>query len=184
MTITAAEIELALMTYFDTSRNFIIPNISNGFRGMNYEIDLMIVTRARYAYEVEIKISASDLKRDQKKWKWNYCIDQHYFKKSYFAIPADLTEYQEFIPAHAGIIAVEYRGSPRFWWNCTVVREPTPDKLAKKVSDSEYAHLGELAMLRMWDLKCNVRDLAHKNRDLENSLVTNVTCKLTSGGVH
>ncbi|MEM5786538.1 MAG: hypothetical protein AAGU11_04420, partial [Syntrophobacteraceae bacterium] len=71
--ITAADIEVAVARHFHTTRNLIIPNVSWGFRGMGYEIDLMVVTESRYAYEVEIKVSAADLKRDAQKDKWRYC---------------------------------------------------------------------------------------------------------------
>jgi hypothetical protein len=163
--ITAAEIELALVQHFGTERNFIIPNVSNGFRHISYEIDLMIVTRSRYAYEVEIKISASDLRRDALKDKWRYCRDQHYFRKSYFAMPQELLKYQDLVPEHAGIIAVAYNDR-RYYWYGTEIREPVIDKDAKKLFDHEYEHLGELAMLRMWDLKHNIRNLIQQNRAL------------------
>jgi hypothetical protein len=163
--ITAAEIELALASFFDWRRNFVIPNISNGFRGINYEIDVMVVTQSLYAYDIEIKVSASDLKRDQDKDKWRYCLDQHYFRKSYFAMPETMSQYQDLVPAHAGIILVSYN-ERRYWYDAKVVREPVVDNLAKKITEAELTQLGRLTMLRMWDLKHNIRQLIRDSQQL------------------
>jgi hypothetical protein len=163
--ITATEIELALVNFFDSRRNFVIPNVSWGFRRLSYEIDVMVVTQSLYAYDIEIKVSASDLKRDQDKHKWNYCLEQHYFRKSYFAMPETMSQYQDLVPAHAGIFLVSYN-SRRSWYDAKVVREPVTDKLAKKVSESELTQLGRLTMMRMWDLKRNVRSLTREYQQL------------------
>ena len=157
--ITAEAIELALLRVFDHRRNFVIPNVSWGFRHLNYEIDVMVVTASLYAYDIEIKISAGDLKRDAAKDKWRYCRDQHYFRKSYFAIPEALLKYAVFIPDHAGIIAVSYDSS-RAWFYAHEVRAAVVDGLAKKVTDAELNQLGRLTMLRMWDLKRTIRSLS------------------------
>jgi hypothetical protein len=163
--ITAAEIELALSGFFDSRKNFMIPNVSNGFRGINYEIDVMVVTASLYAYDIEIKVSASDLKRDQDKHKWRYCLQQHYFRKSYFAMPETMSQHQDLVPAHAGIILVSYNERSH-WYVAYVVKEPVVDNLAKKVTEAEYAQLGRLAMMRMWDLKRNVRGLSREYQQL------------------
>lgn len=150
--ITAADIEVALSNHFDTRRNFMIPNLKWGFRNLLYEIDLVVVTGSKYIYEIEIKISAGDLKRDRKKWKWGYCKTQHHFRKSYFAMPATMLKYQDLVPEHAGILAVSYNDK-RFWFDVEEVRPPKTDALAKPITDAEYAQLGRLCMLRMWDMK-------------------------------
>lgn len=170
--ITSSEIELALVQYFDTARNFIIPNVSNGFRHINYEIDLMVVTRSRYAYEVEIKISPGDLRRDAKKDRWRYCLSQHYFRKSYFAMPEEMSKYQDLVPEHAGILTVKYYPK-HYYWLATEIRKPVIDSEAKKLFDHEYEHLGELAMLRMWDLKRNIRHLIQQKQEVELSTPIN-----------
>lgn len=150
--ITAAEIELALTRYFDAKRNFLIPNVKWGFRQLSYEIDVMVVTGSLYAYDIEIKISPADLKRDREKWKWNFCKDQHYFRKSYFAIPEGMLKYQDLIPDHAGVLAVSVSAG-NGWFSVREVRAPKPDMLAKKITEKEYANLGRLCMLRMWALR-------------------------------
>ncbi|HZW02799.1 MAG TPA: hypothetical protein VFF68_02635 [Anaerolineaceae bacterium] len=155
--ITAQDIELALKGFFDYRRNFLVPNVYGGFRYLNYEIDVLVVTSSRYAYDIEIKVSPGDLRRDAKKDKWRYCRQQHYFRKSYFAFPEAMLKYQDLVPEHAGIITVTYN-ERRFWFEAHEVRKPMVDGLAKKVTDTEYMQLGRLAMLRMWDLKHGLWD--------------------------
>jgi hypothetical protein len=163
--ITAAEIELALAAYFDSRKNFMIPNVSNGWRYLTYEIDVMVVTASLYAYDIEIKVSASDLRRDALKDKWRYCREQHYFRKSFFAMPEAMLKYQELVPEHAGIIAVSYN-ERRYWYDAKVVREPVVDGLAKKVTEAELSQLGRLTMLRMWDLKHSVHRLQRERQEM------------------
>jgi hypothetical protein len=168
--ITAAEIELALTGFFDYRRNFIIPNVSYGFRHISYEIDVMVVTTSLYAYDVEIKISPGDLRRDSKKWKWKVCRNQHYFRKSYFAVPETMLKYQDLIPEHAGVISVSYN-ERRHLFEAVEIRKPVVDSQARKVTEAEISHLGKLCMLRMWDLKRNVRRLSREK-------VENVPCPI------
>ena len=65
----AREIEYHVSNYFDVLRNICVPNVSHGFNGL-WESDLLIVTKARYLYEVEIKTSVADLRKDLKKNRW------------------------------------------------------------------------------------------------------------------
>lgn len=150
--IDAAAIELALIQFFEARRNFVIPNVKWGWRNLSYEIDLMVVTSSLYAYDIEIKISAGDLRRDLKKYKWRYCREQHYFRRSYFAMPREMERYQDLVPKHAGVLLIGYDGRGH-WLTTDEVRKPEQDGAAKKVTETELAQLGRLCMLRMWDLK-------------------------------
>ena len=148
---TAADIELKVAYFFNARRNFIIPNVSFGFRSIPYEVDVMVITSSLYAYDVEIKVSASDLKRDQKKRKWQLEY-KNYWRKHYFAIPIELTACAEFIPDFAGILTVRHDDNR----NLFLVSEYRPaqvNKSAKKITEKEYAALGRLCMLRLWDAK-------------------------------
>ena len=60
------EMEVALSKFFNPRQNIIVPNISWGMGG-HHECDLMVLTQCNFAYEVEIKVSAADLKADAKK---------------------------------------------------------------------------------------------------------------------
>jgi len=63
----AKEVELAVANYFGIRQHLIVPNVMWGFTGLNYEADLVIVTKAGYAKEVEIKVSRADLIKDKEK---------------------------------------------------------------------------------------------------------------------
>ncbi|MCP4651165.1 MAG: hypothetical protein GY853_13950 [PVC group bacterium] len=101
MKITTLEMECEIAKYFGIRRNTIVPNI---FWSMfNYELDLLIITGSRYAYEVEIKVSLQDLKRDSEKY---HTHDSPKIKKLYFAIPHYLEKHIGYIPEKAGILVV------------------------------------------------------------------------------
>ena len=62
---TLYEMECAVARYMDFRTNLVVPNVSWGFEV--HECDLLIVTKTGYAYEVEIKRSKADLKKDIEK---------------------------------------------------------------------------------------------------------------------
>jgi hypothetical protein len=55
----------ALARYFDWRQNYIMPEYEIGGRA-----DLIVLTRARYITEVEIKVSLADWRADRDKIKW------------------------------------------------------------------------------------------------------------------
>jgi len=95
------EMEIAVANHFNARQNLIVPNVSWGF--CIHECDLLIVTKAGYLYEVEIKVSRGDLKNDMKKQHNHY---DSRIKNLYFAIPKKLEKDIEFIPKEAGIMLV------------------------------------------------------------------------------
>lgn len=96
-----SDIEIAIANHYGIRQNIIVPNISWGL-GL-HECDLLIISQNRYATEIEIKISLSDLKKDGKKRHGHYSDKIKYL---YFAIPSCLAKYIEYIPARAGIYVV------------------------------------------------------------------------------
>ena len=139
--IKAYNIESAVVNFYDPRANLIVPNV---FWGMfDHECDLLVLTKSGYAIEIEIKISAWDLKRDLKK-KGHHASKK--LKKLYFAIPEKLSEYSEYIPEHAGIITVDNK------FKCTISRKA---KITGnyKFSDAERYQIARLGALRIWGLK-------------------------------
>jgi len=155
------EIELAVVRKFDTSVNLIVPNVFWGL-GFNYELDLMIVTPAHYAYEVEIKISISDLKAEKRKKPWAHHDKR--IKGLYFAVPDDLKEQAiPLIDKDAGLLAVEryyYKGASGL--KCNILRKPTINNNARKLNDGEINRLYELCAMRVWNLKETAMKLRRK----------------------
>ena len=142
------EMEVLLARHFNFRQNIIVPNVSWGLF-FRHELDLLIITKARYGYEVEIKVSKQDLVRDKEK------LHEHESKRIkglWFAIPESLLKYQEHIPERAGIIAVSENRSESLWLRCNRVR--SPQVMNKyKFTDSEVMELTRLGTMRIWNLK-------------------------------
>ena len=98
----AIDIELAVSGYLNPRQNLIVPNVHWGL-GI-HECDLLVITQAGYAWEIEIKVSKADLIKDGKKRHGH--IDFR-IKELWFAIPKYLEPHIEHVPKHAGIIVVD-----------------------------------------------------------------------------
>ena len=106
--ITTLEMEIALMEYLDVRRNTIVPNVSWGMELNNkplHECDLLVLSKAGFAVEIEIKISKADLLKDkEKKHKHSHNL----IKFLTFAVPENLRELAlKEIPKTAGLYVVE-----------------------------------------------------------------------------
>jgi len=138
---TIMKIELLLAQYFNYRQNLIIPNISWGFN--IHECDLLIVTPGGYLYEVEIKISIQDLKRDLEK---KHQHEHEKIKKLYFCITPELENYIGNIPLHAGIIVCNYQKG-----YCNIIREAISKKV-NTITNNEKYKLARLGTMRIWGL--------------------------------
>ena len=152
------EVELAVATFFGIRQNLIIPNVSWGFAGLYYEADLVVVTKAGYAKEIEIKVSRGDLIKDKEK-KHNHGCQK--FKELYFAIPKKLLKDIEHIPERAGILVCEkviYDNNKIHYR--TELKRPAKKNFAEKLTLQDQYELARLGSLRIWDLKRKLLDTA------------------------
>ena len=151
------EMECALASWFDYRVNLIVPNVH---WGMNmHECDLLIVSKAGYVTECEIKVSRHDLKKDAEKLHGHN--GGRVIKFLYFALPERLLaqgnvideDVVAMIPERAGILVVRDKEpgdrSPRV----RRAREPQPNRNATKMPDSERYKVARLGALRIWNLK-------------------------------
>ena len=154
--ITTPEMECALSNWFDYRVNLIVPCVYWGHGCFYHECDLLIVSKAGYVTEVEIKISRGDLQADAKKLHGHHGGSA--IKYLYFAVPERLEAAAlQFVPERAGIILVspkdnvpgEYPYSPR----CKRIRQPIVNKHAQKMPDRERYKVARLGALRLWGLK-------------------------------
>jgi hypothetical protein len=144
----AGDIEIAVAQEFNYRQNIIVPNVSYGL-GFQYELDILIVTKAGLMYEVEIKVSKQDLKAD---WKKAHHHDSPRIKGLWFAVPDYLEkEALELIPKRAGLLSI-YQSD---WGPCLVrrVKYPKFNSKAPKITDKQRVKLGELAAMKIWSLK-------------------------------
>jgi hypothetical protein len=151
---TTPEMEIALAEYFNYRRCLIVPNISYGM--FNHECDLLVVTKAGYAWEVEIKTSRSDLRADAKK---HHQHNSQKISRLYFAIPEKLRKDIDLIPARAGVIVVRSR------YACELLR--VPERMHKyRFTPAEHFRVAELATLRIWGLKETIERYKREKRQI------------------
>ena len=146
------ELEIIIAEHFGIRQNLIVPNVSWGW-GLNYEADLVVVTRSRCAYEVELKVSKSDLRADLKK---KHHHDGAMFKGLWFAMPESVYD-SELVPDQAGVLLVKTE-TVKNWKNEVETHkyvhvEKKPEVTRTKISEKKYMKLLELAAMRVWTQK-------------------------------
>lgn len=156
-----ADIESAVVNYFSPLRNLIVPNVSYGLDFL-HECDLLVLTPAGYAYEVEIKTSRADLIRDKQK---KYGHNSRRIKGLYFAIPVAMTKDIEHVPERAGVLVVtpleDGRGQQYFL--AQLLRKPQLNGKYKFSVEEKYK-MARLGAIKIWDLK---RKISQQSRELK-----------------
>ena len=148
------EIELALTGWFGVQRYVMIPNLSYAL--LPYECDLAILTTSGYLYEIEIKVSKSDMIRDSKKHKWRndyYNSSGNLIRKMWFAIPFYLERDIEYIPDIAGILIVDNPERSRLFGEIREIRKPKINKLSHRLTAQQQFRFARCGVFRMWNLK-------------------------------
>ncbi len=149
--ITTPEMEVALACWLDYRQNLIVPNV---FWAMNFhECDLLVVSKAGYLTEIEIKITRADLRADAKKWHGH---NSNRIKRLFFALPDYLEHCVHMVPERAGIIFVRPNAAdvdPIWTPRCREIRPAQRNKVAHKISDTERYKIARLGALRIWNLK-------------------------------
>lgn len=140
------DVEIAVANLFDFRRHLIVPNVG---RGMDlHECDILVVRKSGYAIEVEIKVSKSDLKKDQEK---RHGHESNKIKELYFAVPEKLlSDAYQYVPSHAGIIAVNDTPQGRY---ASFERVAAINKNARPMTEREMQNVARLGTMRIWGLK-------------------------------
>jgi len=146
----ARDVELAVVKYFNPRVNLIVPNISWGM--FIHECDLLLVTKHGYAYEIEIKVSRADLKKDLEK-RHGHKSDK--IKKLFFAIPDYMLDVVDFVPEHAGVLSIDQN------LRCRMVRDAKVNS-EYKFSDADKFQVARLGSMRIWGLKEKIVRLENK----------------------
>jgi hypothetical protein len=144
--LTVNDIEMAVAEHFGIRTHIIVPNVSWGL-GV-HECDLLSVTKAGYATEIEIKVSRQDIKADFKK---RHAHKSSKIKYLYFAIPDVLRDSIEFIPDKAGIFIISKNNYGGII--CIEERKPVACKFARKLTDKEILKVATLGTMRIWNMK-------------------------------
>lgn len=147
------EMELALASWFDYRMNLIVPNVHWGLE--MHECDLLCLSQAGYATEVEIKISIADLRADAKKAHGHRSGGR--IKFLWFAFPTNLKkkldDIEELVPERAGILFVKPDDDDNFHVPKVRRHREAVKQPARKFTDLERYKLARLGALRIWNLK-------------------------------
>ena len=147
------DIEIKMMQHLNIRQNIIVPNVSWGMYiggKIMHECDLLMLSSSGYATEIEIKVSKSDLlKDDEKRHKHkHHCITQ-----LYFAVPLKLKDVAlNCIPERAGLYTLEKRKSD----GCIFVKKEKKAirrNPAIKWTDEDRFQLARLGTMRILGLK-------------------------------
>jgi len=124
--------------------------------GFLHECDILALTPAGYATEIEIKVSKSDLRADKKKRHGHLHNRIAYF---YFAVPEGLvgTALSE-IPERAGLYSVKKRYPPK------LIRQCKKNPNCTKWSEKEKLKLAHLGAMRITGLKEKILTYQEKRR--------------------
>jgi hypothetical protein len=155
--LNATDVEIRVARLFNYRANLIVPNVGWGLH-LRHECDLLIVSPARYATEIEIKVTTSDIRADLKK---RHDHRSNKIRRLYFAVPDYLSSCPD-LPTEAGLISVDSQDKP---WQTKIVRRPRFNKLARRLTEDEYCKLAELGCMRIWSLKEHILSLKRERKD-------------------
>lgn len=140
--ITAGHILYALARHFDWFQNRMMPEweIDGG------QADLLFISRAGYATEIEIKISLSDWNHDRDKKKWNSA--RPHVARFFYAVPEHLADkIPDWIDPAVGVLAVRVN---RYGYAAVrTVREARRAR-ATKIDQQEFLRMYEACYYRFW----------------------------------
>ena len=162
--LTALDIELAVSEFFGIKKNLIIPNLSWSF--FAHELDLFVLTQNSFGYEVEIKVSVADLKKDLTK---THGHKDSKIKRLYYAIPGHLLNKSEIIPSHAGILLVSEKSVIENFptphevvsYHTEIIKEPEGTS-SYKFTEAERIELYRLMAMRVWTGKKQLQKMKLK----------------------
>lgn len=146
------DIESAVVRLLEPRRNLIVPRISYT-SWLRHECDLLMITPNHYAYEIELKASAADLRKDFSK---RHGHANRLLRGMYYAMPEKVWEVAgNIVPEDCGVIVVNeitrHEGSK--FYHARYVRRCRNRRFIQPLSDKQvlecYRNLG----LKFWELQ-------------------------------
>ncbi len=130
---------------FHFRRNIVVPNVYWGF-GLDYEADLLVVSKAGYTTEVEIKVNKNDLLKDPMKKKFRKGLPTK-ISFFYYAVPEYLVELaMETFDERFGIIGI----TKRLGYEVSFHRDSPRLHGSRALSEEEKNTLLRLGVMRYW----------------------------------
>lgn len=141
--ITATDVEIAVAKLLNPRLHVMVPNVSWGL-GLHHEADILVLDNKGRFTEIEIKVSASDLRRDFKK---SHGHKSRFISRLVYAVPMELVSLcKELAPTNTGIIKVEAGAA-------TWVRTGRHDKSRERPDSKTVHNFMRLGCMRIWKLK-------------------------------
>lgn len=154
----AGHIEVAVAKLINYRNHVIVPNVYWGLN-LTHECDMLVLDPQGRFTEIEIKVTASDLKADFKK---KHAHKSKIISRLIYAMPEELChKYADLIPKECGIIAVrvvEYDNGILPMIFARHYRLCKHDKTKTKPTDDVINNFMRLGCMRIWSLK------EHNNR--------------------
>lgn len=162
------ELEIALIKHLNHVQNLIVPNVSDWSTILNFEADLLMLTKSGYANAFELKITKSDLRNDVKKKHIenlervmynNKTAFEHYYsplKTFSYVVPEKLKESAlKQIPAFCGLLVAKHNKYIDGKIDFEMIK-PAKTLFKKKWTDKERYALARLGTMRILTLKENL----------------------------
>jgi len=153
MKLCAADIELGLYAHLGGAQAGVcIPNVRSGLFDDGHEADFVRFTES-YFEEYEIKLSASDIKRDTQKRSGLGHARHRYIARLWFVVPEELANDPN-IPKFAGILSFKLIGKTLLF-NSERSPKLNPNRIKP---DGKVIHkFLRLACYRVWSLKLHLQ---------------------------
>ena len=146
------DIEYALCQYYGLRKHIIVPNVSWGFF-REHEADLVVITKANYLTEIEIKRSWRDFLKDFRKDSYH---NDNRITEFYYCVPECMVEaVKEFLYRDStlelkygkiGLISFDEQG------NICFVRDGRK-RISLRLTTAEVLEVARLGTLRFWDTR-------------------------------
>lgn len=159
MKLNAQDIEIALARHFNHRTNIIVPNVAWGLN-LSYECDMLVVSPAGYAHEIEIKTTSGDIKAESR--KRGTAHQSRKIHRFSYAVPNYLKDC-EHLRLECGLIVVNKD------LRCQTIRPPRLNKAARKLTEKEINKLLHLGCMRIYSLKEKLYSLQHKLYNLKRT---------------
>lgn len=172
--LSTLEIEVLLLTELDFIRNLIVPNVTALSGLVEFETDILLLTKNDHTIGFEIKVSKADLKNDLKKRHIKSANTtkgiKHYYgklKKFCYVVPSSLVaDALTQVPEFCGIYSVKKQvvKSTTTTKKSTIKLELKEVRAAKSLSSykwtaTERYKLARLGAMRIKSLKENILKL-------------------------
>lgn len=153
------QMEIGLMNHFEVS-NLVVTCVRHAIPTL-HECDILMLSNANYATEIEIKVSKQDLIADQKKGHGHF---HNHIARLFYAVPTHLVEISlQIIPARAGLYKV-VKCRYGYGFVCSLIRSAKRNKDCIQWSDGERGRLAHLGAARNFGLK---RKIAYLQGDID-----------------